>query len=392
MKIKLTQALVNKYAIPPELNVKQQELVDEGGTGLYMLVTKSGMKTFYLRYRSAQKGNKTTHVKLGRASDITLEQARHKVKLLRAEIAQGGDPQSDVKEKRNEMTYGTFMLEYYFPYITPLRRNAKKYRELWDNKIGPALFGARVNSLSRGEIQAFHSGLKNQGYYNAYCNRHLQLIKSSINVGINIMQVIDIKNPAVGIPLFEEQGKERYLNSEELGRLLPILINDGSQPAKMARFMLATGLRRGECMNCRWDEIDLEHCSMTIESARSKSKRSASLPINSAAIQVLEECDKETPFPFVNLKTGKPYTSISKSLKRLMKEAGLKDVPCHTLRHTAASIMINAGESLYAVQKVLRHSSSTVTEKYAHLSTQSVMAASDTISEQLFKAASGNNQ
>jgi hypothetical protein len=47
--------------------------------------------------------------------------------------------------------------------------------------------------------------------------------------------------------------------------------------------------------------------------------------------------------------------------------------------------MINAGES---VQKVLRQSSSTVTEKYTHhLSTQSVMAACDTISEQLLRAA-----
>jgi hypothetical protein len=118
MKMKLTQGLVNKYQIPADLNVNQQELIDEGGTGIYMLVTKSGMKTFYLRYRSAQNGNKTTHVKLGRASDITLEQARHKVKLLRVEIAQGQDPQSQVKEKRNEMTYGEFMEDHYFPYIT----------------------------------------------------------------------------------------------------------------------------------------------------------------------------------------------------------------------------------------------------------------------------------
>ena len=71
MKIKLTQALVNKYQMPADLNVKQQELVDEGGTGLYLLVTKSGMKTFYLRYRSTQNGNKTTHVKLGR--DVVIE-------------------------------------------------------------------------------------------------------------------------------------------------------------------------------------------------------------------------------------------------------------------------------------------------------------------------------
>ena len=62
MKIKLTQALVNKYQIPPDLDDSQQELVDEGRTGLYLLVTKSGMKTFFLRYRLPH----TKHVKLGR--------------------------------------------------------------------------------------------------------------------------------------------------------------------------------------------------------------------------------------------------------------------------------------------------------------------------------------
>jgi hypothetical protein len=80
MKIKLTQALVNKYAIPPDLNVKQQELVDEGGTGLYLLVTKSGMKTYFLRYRDHQNNNRTTHVKLNRAIDMSLEQARHRLR------------------------------------------------------------------------------------------------------------------------------------------------------------------------------------------------------------------------------------------------------------------------------------------------------------------------
>lgn len=73
-----------------------------------------------------------------------------------------------------------------------------------------------------------------------------------------------------------------------------------------------------------------------------------------------------------------------------MKEAKLENVTAHVLRHTAASIMINSGRSLYDVQRVLRHSSSIVTEKYSHLSQQSVMAASDTISEQLLKAASGH--
>ena len=126
---------------------------------------------------------------------------------------------------------------------------------------------------------------------------------------------------------------------------------------------------------------------MVIPSKNAKSKKTDSIPLNAAAIQVLNECDRNLPYPFANPATGRPYVSIKKGFQKLMKKAGIEGVTAHTLRHTAASIMINSGRSLYDVQKVLRHSSSTVTEKYSHLSQQSVMAASDTISEQLMRAA-----
>jgi integrase len=391
MKIKLTQALVNKYTIPPDLSVKQQELVDEGGTGLYMLVTKSGMKTFYLRYRSAQNGNKTTHVKLGRTSDVTLEQARHKVKLLRAEIAQGQDPQAGVKEKRNEMLYHDFML-LYFDYISS-RRSADQYRRLYESKLKQEFGNLKISAISKRQIQAFHNRLHSERFSNAYCNRFLQLIKSSINVGINVMEIIDVKNPAVGIPLFEEEGRERFLDSEELSRLMPVLLKAEGQleiPARVIRFLLATGLRIGECYHCRWEHIDLENKTMSIPALHSKSKRLDSIPLNAAALEVLSECDKNGLYPFANPATGKPFVSTKKSFKTLMNRAGLQGVTAHTCRHTAASLMINGGQSLYSVQRILRHSSSRVTEKYAHLSTRTLQEASDTISQQLL-AASGKN-
>jgi integrase len=392
MKIKLTQALVNKYTILPDLNVKQQELVDEGGTGLYLLVTKSGMKTFYLRYRSAQKGNKTTHVKLGRASDITLEQARHKVKLLRAEIAQGRDPQSQVKQKRNEMTYGEFM-NLYFDYISS-KRSAVQYRRLYESKLRQEFGGLKISAMaiSKGRLVAFLNRLS-QSYSPAYRNRFLQLIKSSINAGNNVLECIDIKNPAVGIPLLEEVGRERFLSGEELGRLMPVLLKAENQleiPSKVVRYLLATGIRIGECFHCRWEHIDLENKMMSIPASHAKSKRLDSIPLNAAAIGVLSECDESHPYPFANPATGKPYVSIKKSFKTLMVRANLNGVTAHTCRHTAASLMINGGQSLYSVQRILRHSSSRVTEKYAHLSTQTLRDASDTISDQLL-AASGEN-
>jgi integrase len=393
MKIKLTQALVNKYQIPADLNVKQQELVDEGATGLYLLVTKSGMKTFYLRYRSVQKGNKTAHIKLGRASDITLEQARHKVKLLRAEIAQGNDPQANVKNLRNELTYSDFMENHYFPYISPRRRSAEQYRRLWESKLKSEFRDLPISAISKGLLVAFIDRLQSERLSNSYCNRFLQLIKSSINVGINVLEVIDIKNPAVGIPLLEEEGRERFLSGEELSRLMPVLLKAEGKfeiPARAIRYLLATGLRIGECFHCRWEHIDLENRAMSIPVLHAKSKRLDSIPLNAAAIAVLNECDKSGPYPFANPATGKPFVTIKKSFKTLMDRAGLEGVTAHVMRHTAASLMINGGQSLYSVQRILRHSSSKVTEKYAHLSTRTLQEASDTISDQLL-AASGEN-
>jgi len=384
MKIRLTQHIANTYEIPSHINVRQQELVDEGGTGLYMLVTQSGSKTFYLRYRSAENGNKTTHVKLGRATDITLAQARDKVKKLRAEIALGDDPQAKIKEKRNEMTYGEFMEDYFFPYIEPRRRSAGTYRQMHRSHIQKAFDNIKVNQITKRQVQAFHNDLRKQGLANGTCNRYLQLIKSSINVGINIMEVINIKNPAVGIPLFEEQGRERYLNAEELYKLIPVLMENNGQIAKIIRFLLATGLRLGECLHCEWEHIDIQNKVMVIPSKNAKSKKTDSIPLNDAAIQVLEECDKNLP-PFYNLATKKAYVSIKKGFKNLMQQAEIEGVTAHTLRHSFASMLLKKGSSLSCIQRILRHSDISVTQKYAHLSPASVQAASDTISEQLMR-------
>ena len=71
-----------------------------------------------------------------------------------------------------------------------------------------------------------------------------------------------------------------------------------------------------------------------------------------------------------------------------MAEAGIAGVTAHDLRRTAGSMVLNAGGTLLEVQRLLRHSSPVVTEKhYARLTTQTLQKASDSISDQLLKAA-----
>lgn len=390
MKIKLTQKVIDRDLLCPE-DKKQIEFCDTELPGLYVLVSKisPGIGTYYLRYKN--ETGTTKHKKICR-TDISLKEARDRAKVLKLEIARGRDPQADIKKKRNEMTYDTFMINHYFPYIKPRLRSYANNLQMYNLRIKKVFGHLKLNIMKKRDVQKFQDDLRNHGLSNAYNNRHIQLLKSSINFGLNILEVIDIKNAVVGLPLLPEESKERYLDSDELAKLMPVLINDDGQIAKIIRFLLATGLRLGECLNCEWSHINIDNKVMVISSSRSKSKKTASIPLNAAAIQVLGECSRQFDYPFANHKTRLPFVTPKKGFQKLMNQAGLDGVTAHTLRHTAASIMINSGRSLYDVQRVLRHSSPLVTAKYSHLSPQSVMAASDTISEELLRAASGNHR
>ena len=58
---------------------------------------------------------------------------------------------------------------------------------------------------------------------------------------------------------------------------------------------------------------------------------------------------------------------ITRWTTKVMRSAGIEGASFHTLRHTAASFMVQAGVPLYDVQKVLGHSTPLMAERYAHL-------------------------
>ena len=389
MKIKLSTMFINNELTCPE-GRKQIEYCDTEVPGLYVLVSNvsPGIGTYYLRYKD--ETGKTKHKKICRTDVIKLKESRDRAKYLKLEIAQGKDPQAETKKKRNEMTYGELMEEYYFPYITPRRRSAKGYRQMYDTHLKLVFGDMKVSQITKQLVQTFQNDLQSLGLANGTINRYHQLLKSSINHIIS-MEIIDLaRNPAVGIGLLPEVGKERYLSEEELSRLLPVLTQDSGTISKIIQFLLASGLRLNECLRAEWKNIDMQNKLMVIPSKDAKSTKVDSIPVNSVMIKILESCSRTTPYPFSNPKTGKPYVSIKKGFAKLMRQAGIEGVTAHTMRHSFASCLINQGVSLYLVQRLLRHSSSKVTEKYSHLTNTSVMAASDAISETLFRAAAGN--
>jgi integrase len=133
-----------------------------------------------------------------------------------------------------------------------------------------------------------------------------------------------------------------------------------------------TGMRLGELMAIRWEDVDLATQTILVRSREdftTKNRKNRVIPINNALLTVLERRH--------GLSTGRVFESrgrrfvaetVSKGFKHLAKVVGLDaKVHFHSLRHSFASWLVQGGVSLYEVQKLLGHSSLLVTQIYAHL-------------------------
>jgi integrase len=79
-------------------------------------------------------------------------------------------------------------------------------------------------------------------------------------------------------------------------------------------------------------------------------------------------------------------STIDKFWREIRKDAGLPWLRLHDLRHNFALMLANSGRTLYEVQQILGHSDSKVTERYAHMSTETLQAAANSVTDYMDKA------
>lgn len=379
--VKLTQTIVNTELRCP--NGKSRiELCDSDLAGLYIEVraTSPGQGTYYLRYKDGT--GKTCHQKIARTTELTLADARKHAKTLKAEIALGADPRGQAKAKQAVPTYAEFFEQHYLPHAKSHKRSWEKDEMMFRLRI-KALFGhLRLNQITRQRIQTFHTDLRVEGLSASSCNHYIKLLKHSLNLAID-WSMLDT-NPAVRVPLFHEDNKmENYLNDAELERLLQVLRTDENRSVcQIVLFLLSTGARLNEALSAKWEQVDMERRVWRILASNAKSKKVRAVPLNDAALDILNQLDTQGEFEhlFINRQTGEPYTTISKVWGRLRSKAGLPHLRIHDLRHQYASFLVNSGQSLYTVQQILGHSDPSVTQRYAHLSTKALQEAANSAS------------
>jgi integrase len=214
----------------------------------------------------------------------------------------------------------------------------------------------------------------------------LGLLKRLCNFGLK-KQLCPGINFKIEMPRVDNQRTED-LSPVQLQRLLAAM--DESPDIEAVAFMkmaLFTGMRRGELMKLKWEDIDFERGFISIRFP--KSGVSQKIPLNPQARDILINHPKKPDYVFTRA-NGEPFTNVINRRVRAIREAAdlPKDFrPLHGIRHFFASILVSSGMDLYTVGKLLTHKDSRMTARYSHLADATLKRAANVAGDLIAQAA-----
>ena len=228
-------------------------------------------------------------------------------------------------------------------------------------------YGARkiaMRSLSRRWCEAFQAAVEQDEKLSKtsaenYCIQLRSLLHKAVRDGWWD------KSPYDGVPHIKAESRPRLaLTAEEVRRLdaTPCPGGHADEIRRAFFFSCLTGLRVSDMMTLRQADIDRE--AMLMIKRQVKTGGVVYIPLSAQALELAGTDDP--PFPYLGTKAGQIKTNVV--LRKWGEAAGLsKPVTWHIARHTAATLLLEAGADVYTVQHILGHSKLSTTEIYAEV-------------------------
>ena len=170
------------------------------------------------------------------------------------------------------------------------------------------------------------------------------------------------KNPASGVKRLNELSRLKTLSDDDIDKLIAGATNKLTRD--LITFLIYTGCRKGEALNLKWDNVDLQNDLIAIKGTKTKYDRH--IPISKPLKEILKGIERKDCLYLFN-KNGEKLSDFKRSFKTACKNAGFKDLRIHDLRHVFASKMVMNGASLYITGELLGHRTTQMTKRYSHL-------------------------
>jgi len=342
--------------------------------GLVLEVRSSGGKTWHLRFENAH--GKQCQVKLAKWEDATFDQVRRKARQLRSEVTLGGDPAAAKAAIKAIPLYSELSVMH----LADAKLHQRSYdtTEMYVRRhIIPRWGKVRLKDIDGRAVAHWLATKRDEGLAPATVIKIKAIFGRSFELGIRWGVAGCDKNPVRGIqskPL--NNARERFLTAEEASRLRMAVAKSKNQQLKfIVDWLLYTGCRLRECLDARWEHINVEAQNWHVPLAKNGHARNN--PMSSAALRVLASVPRfeGCPWVFPNPETQEPYVSIKHAWQTARDEAGLPGLRLHDCRHAFASFAVNSGVDLFTVGRLLGHRNVQSTQRYSHLANDTLLAA-----------------
>lgn len=390
---------------------------DPRGFGVY--VKPSGVKSFFVQYRSPETAKKRRYT-IGQYGRLTLDQARTEAKDILSRVAKAEDPlKTRDDEKARARDTGQTMAVICNDYMRDAkaglftyRGRAKKASTLAvdhgriERHIKPLLGDKPIRDLTRLDIEkAMHAirlgktatdvktGLRGRAIVKGgptAANRVVSLLGSIFTYAVK--QGIRDDNPASGVERPADGKRDRVLSPDEyrrLGQELDKLESSGANKVALRayRALALSGCRRGEIFGLKKSEIDSHNQCLRLADTKSGRQVRA---IGRVALDVLDlpAFDEESEFVFP-ARRGDGHVTDTKVFMQAMDAAKLEGVTLHTLRHSFASVALELEYSELTIAGLLGHRTHSITSRYAHHVDRALITAADRISTVIARRLAG---
>ena len=362
----------------------QVDYPDSKVAGLALRVTPAGGKSWSLRYRTLEGGQR--RITIGRYPTVGLSEARTAANKTLVAVSEGKDPAIDRRKAKAAAKAGTVetvsdLIERYFTAAAQGRHkpNGRPKREstltiqrgYFDRLVNPKFGKKSVTDLARSDVQAFLDDISSTSVSTATHCRNL--IRESYNFAIR--RELAEKNPAQLADIPAPIVRERVLTDQELRAIWMV----ASDPLSVKGLHLSPGMglaiclamvtlqRGGEVCGIHAREMDRTAKLWTIPGERTKNHRTHVVPLSDFAIDLIGRAyalnGDDTGYLFPSPRGEKPITrrACSRASKRLTKLIGVDDATPHDFRRTGSTNITSEriGIPRFIVSRVLNQISDT---------------------------------
>jgi len=340
-----------------------------------------------INVHTSQDGVKTYHVRVRRKGEPTqcavfptLAQARKFATMVEGRIIEG----KHFPHKKTQYTLNELLDKYcqdVMPHKTAeTQRSHRAAIAYWRERLGHKMLG----NITRDDVIKGRDALNDRAP--ATVVKYMTILTHALNIAVKEYEWVE-KNVASTVsrpPL--PPGRNRFLTDEERSRLLEECRKSKNRFLySLVVLALSSSLRRSSLLNIQKQNIELNKRLLFIP--MTKNKTPLALPLVGEAYDIIQDLcagktDEEYIFPGHEKGNG-GWNHYAAAFEYAVSRANLSDVTFHTLRHSCASYLVQAGIPLYVISQILGHKTLAMTARYSHLAVDNLRDALTALSQRL---------